>query len=279
MFSSKPNMDQNITQNKPSQSSTSEEESQILPPDQKAKAIMMGRISGTLTTVGIDIKSEVPLYGSIMPFVLHKRWYAHPILAIRNDEKHYKNIQGMQKSAFTLFPLTPSQISPSEVPIPRVNMTGDIIAISNPDDVEIIITKFGETHPGSLDYLRTNEFSYYEFDPKEVHLMDCTGKLTTVSGDDFRKALEDPIAPVSRKIIESINSRYKTEISTICHKYGEVEVTDGFIYALDKLGFDILGKETASGNWLAFRMPWPTPISNASEYEIALTQAMKDVLK
>jgi len=215
-----------------------------------------------------------------MPFVVHKRWYGSPLLAIRSDEVHYKNIQETQKSAMTFIPLTPLHIVPDEVPLPRVNITGNVVPITKQEDIEIIMAKYDEIHPGSVEYIRKeNVFSFYEFQPGDVYYMESTRQLSNITAEEFRQAPEDPISPFSRKLLETINTEFLVGLRAICKEYGAVEVDDAFIFGVDKFGFDMLGKETATGNWLAFRMPWPKPITDLANYEITLKQALKDALK
>jgi len=81
---------------------TPDPEYKLLLPAEKCKAIMMARISGVFTSVGMSIEDLTnygkPLY-SIMPYILMPKWYAHPIIALRSDEKHYKNIEQFKKAS------------------------------------------------------------------------------------------------------------------------------------------------------------------------------------
>jgi len=36
-------------------------------------------------------------------------------------------------------------------------------------------------------------------------------------------------------------------------EFGSLDVTEAFVFALDKLGFDVLGRDKESGNWIEFR--------------------------
>ena len=78
-------------------------------------------------------------------------------------------------------------------------------------------------------------------------------------------------------------------------EFGEVDVAEAFIFATDRLGFDMMGRERESGNWMEFRctrtrnvlpssspylpfiVPWPYPITDVNEYESHLRQTAIDI--
>jgi hypothetical protein len=214
-----------------------------------------------------------------MPYILHSRWYCHPIVSIRKDEIHYQNLLKNSKSSLTVFPITPEYVNPSEVPLPRINITGNSTPITNENDIELILNKYNEVFPGALQYLRQEDiFTHYEMKITDVNIITASGRLESISGEDFIKAKDDPIAPASRRIIEKINLQMPEEIKLLCKSYGEVDVNEAFVFALDRLGFDILGKDD-SGSWYSFRMPFPEPITNPEEYNLTMIQSLKEVSK
>jgi len=67
------------------------------------------------------------------------------------------------------------------------------------------------------------------------------------------------------------------ETKDVIKEFGEVNVSEAFIFAADRLGFDILGSEHGSGNWMEFRLPWPYAITDVGEYESHLRQTAIDI--
>ncbi len=63
----------------------------------------------------------MPLFGSLMPFILDN---GCPIVALRKTENHFKNIESNNLSSMVVFPLTPLNVIPSTVPLPKVNLKG-----------------------------------------------------------------------------------------------------------------------------------------------------------
>jgi len=85
----------------------------------------------------------------------------------------------------------------------------------------------------------------------------------------LKKANNDPVVSKSRKFIEKVNQERKKELIGLCKDYGQIDLSDVFIYAIDRLGFDLLGKDL-NGNWLSFRVPWNDPVSHISQCDKSL---------
>lgn len=88
----------------------------------------------------------MPLFGSLMPYVMLKEWPGQPIVALRTDEKHFEHIQGGERASLVVFPLVPKSKSPKELPLPKLNITGNCKAIVDPESIDTIMHKYG-THP------------------------------------------------------------------------------------------------------------------------------------
>jgi len=253
----------------------------VLTSSEKAKALLFGRKFGTLTTININTNKEntVPLLGSIKPYILHPRWYCSPILSIRKDDIHYNNIAKYTKTSLLVFPLTPKHILPSTVPLPRINILGNLSPITQQNDIQLILQKYNEEFPGSIQYLQEPDVFHYEMKLCEIHFYNTSGRLELISTEEFIHSPDDPIAPISRKIIEKVNDKMAKQLIELCKSYGEIEVSEAFVFALDRLGFDILGKDTKTESWYCFRMPLENPITNIDDYEMTMNQSLKSTKK
>jgi hypothetical protein len=76
-----------------------------------------------------------PLFGSTIIYATHDRWYPHPVIALLKDSTHHKNLsEGTMKCSLLVFPLTPKSVSPSSVPLPKVNIIGTAREIAETED-------------------------------------------------------------------------------------------------------------------------------------------------
>jgi hypothetical protein len=66
---------------------------------------------------------------------------------------------------------------------------------------------------------------------------------------------------------------------TIGQEEGGIETSDAFMFGLDRLGFDFMGKEKTSGDWVEFRMPWERTIDNVDEVKTVVAQILKSKSK
>jgi len=152
------------------------------------------------------------------------------------------------------------------------------------DDKEKILVKYNQVHVGTENIFRektaTNEdlWSFYEFKIGLVHYVDGTGKMLSLTADEFVKAREDPVAPLSRRVIENTNSNDTDQLNILCLEYGQVKTSTSFLHSIDRFGFDVIGQDT-NGQWCAFRMPWETALSDIRDVEIVLKQTLSEVSK
>lgn len=68
---------------------------------------------------------------------------ANPIIILRKDGQHYSNVQENTEVSLVVFPLTPKRVVPSQLPLPKMNMIGKAIEISDPITIDTIKEKFG----------------------------------------------------------------------------------------------------------------------------------------
>jgi len=249
-----------------------------LPLVEKAKSFLFARISGTFTSVNwANIERTEPIYGSVMPYILHERWYANPIIGIRKDEPHEINLNDCTNSALQIYPIIPSHLSVRTVPVPKMNLTGTTTPIEGEDDIQLILDTYDKVHPGSVQFLKDRDiFKFYQFSVTAAHFVSSSGNLKSFEGDEFRAAKEDPIAPRSRPLINMANSTYAKQIAALCSNESDGYILEeAFIFALDTKGFDIMGKGP-DGNWTQFRMPLDQALTNIEDYESTLVQTLKN---
>lgn len=80
----------------------------------------------------------MPLFGSLMPYVIDN---GCPVVALRNTEVHFKNLAANNMCSMVVFPLTPPNVLPSALPLPKVNLKG--ISEKIPVNNDFLLKKTG----------------------------------------------------------------------------------------------------------------------------------------
>eukprot|EP01126_Amoeba_proteus_P044871 TRINITY_DN5006_c0_g1_i23.p1 TRINITY_DN5006_c0_g1~~TRINITY_DN5006_c0_g1_i23.p1 ORF type:complete len:306 (+),score=36.48 TRINITY_DN5006_c0_g1_i23:363-1280(+) len=189
----------------------------FLPIAEKAKAMMMARVSGTFFTSNGAIKTGNLCHESTMPYILHKNWPDHPIIALRKDEVHYNNIKEDNNSTLIIYPHLPKHIQPTHVPLPKVSLLGPLRSIHAKTDKNLIMTIYNKFHPVSRQYFKQNhdKFEFFELCVSDVVLVKASGATYTITAKEFGKSPEDPIALYSKSLIEETNTKYEKELQVI----------------------------------------------------------------
>jgi len=239
---------------------------------ERARALVESRKSGTLTTVSLESNQKhPPLFGSIMPYVLIDDFKGCPVFGLRVGEQHYDHVLSFTKSSFVIFPLTPLEIPPSEVPIFRVNFTGDVTLIPE-EKQEETKKKFIGRHPAATDIITSNPYTFFKFVPSSVYFLGGTqfGKTDMVSAQKYLDSKVDSVAPYSNEIINLMNTKYRNDLHLFVEKYSDQVPLEGsvFMYFVDRFGFNMLCKvktvedfknhsPTAGYIWSEMRFPFP----------------------
>ena len=87
----------------------------------------------------------MPLFGSLMPYVLLNEMPGQPIIALRTDEKHFDHVQQGERASLVVYPLVPRSKSPKDLPLPKLNMTATCQSIVDSELITTILNKYG-TH-------------------------------------------------------------------------------------------------------------------------------------
>eukprot|EP01104_Vermistella_antarctica_P014283 TRINITY_DN4462_c0_g2_i1.p1 TRINITY_DN4462_c0_g2~~TRINITY_DN4462_c0_g2_i1.p1 ORF type:complete len:396 (-),score=42.94 TRINITY_DN4462_c0_g2_i1:102-1289(-) len=244
----------------------------LLPYGVRTRSLVESRISGTLTTVTADAmpENQSPCYGSIMPYILDKN--GTPIFTLRSESLHCQHLERTPQASLVVYSLTPQDINPADVALPRVNLTGQVhrlgpadlseyIPKMSEDDetegeqsgdgcgrsnkvaghhMEAIRSEFLKVHPGAKPWI--DELQFFCLRPSSVVLMHDMVKTDIATMEEYEDSRIDPIAHSCRDILNTINAEHRKELGLFCLEYGQTEVHDVFMYWADAYGFNLLGK-------------------------------------
>ncbi|PRP81938.1 hypothetical protein PROFUN_10510 [Planoprotostelium fungivorum] len=211
---------------------------------------------------------ESPLFGSMMPYVVDLK-KGKPLIALRPEETHSKHINETPKVSLLVYPLTPVDIPPTSVPVPRINLKCFASPLKD-EELDHAKNLFIERHPAARQILQREKFDYYELDPIEVFFLTETdkGKPDFIKPEDYLRAKTDPLTPIMVDLIQQINDKFSDSLHLFPEVYADTEInpTDPtFVYSVDTLGFNLLGKSLSESRWVDFRLPFPQPLHTKEE--------------
>jgi len=79
--------------------------------------------------------------------------------------------------------------------------------------------------------------------------------------------------------MDEINTKQSQHLNILCEEFGEVKTRESFVFSVDRLGVDVLGKNLKGENWHAFRMPWQYPLHTMKEVESVFRQTLQEFTK
>jgi len=241
-------------------------------PIESAKAILHSRKSGSFISISEEEDAEETVS---VPYVLLPQWPGSPILAFDQEETHCKNLMIEQKSALTVYNLTPSRIDHTKLPLPRVTTMGQVELIDNPEHIEAISSAFEQTHSVLKEDLSSFKFFHLKID--DLHFVNTVGEYTHIVVPDYLSCKVDPLAKHTKKIIDQISSEFsQTDMINLCTNCSDfTNITDAFILSVDRLGVSLMACE-GSDEWVEMRMPFDRVVTDLKEYNIELVKMFEN---
>jgi len=256
-------------------------EADPFPVSERVRSLVESRKAGTFTTVELfprqDKKgsSGMPLYGSTMPYVLDQE--AFPIVALRPDENHTKNLESVELCSLVVYPLTPLNINPSNLSLPRVNMAGRLQRLdpSEPGDgVALVRDQYLSGHPGSKKII--DDLVFHRMKIRDmVYCSSGLRETVHVSLDEYKSAKPDEVTRNSRPILEWMNERKQAiYLKLFCREYAQVEdVGEIFMFLVDRKGFEVMAWRTTNRKWFSHRFHFPSEMKDVGECKRGLLEA------
>jgi hypothetical protein len=211
---------------------------------------------------------SLPLFGSLMPYILDQV-DAAPIIALRPDEKHARNLEHLDMASLVVYPLTPANINPSSFALPRVNLAGRLRKLepSNPgDSVTSVRREYLAAHPGCKVII--DDLSFYKLEIEDT--VYCSGGLqetTHVTFDKYKSTQPDVVMQGSRSIVEWMNDPKRAiYLKLFCQEYGQLnDVGEIFMFSVDRKGFEVMAWRESNRNWVELRFPFPYEMKSVED--------------
>jgi hypothetical protein len=199
---------------------------------------------------------------------------------LADDEQHAVHLQQFSKASLLIYPLTPQRISPSAVPIPKLNIITQVTKVEDNGDFR---KRFETVHPGSKLLFNDKSLNVDFYKVKPVTILFTGGKehgaTENIDTEQYSKAIPDIIAKDSGSIINTINDKQGSLLHLLTKEYGGIEVQKDttFMYWCDSLGFNILGKSVKEDKWVDFRIPFDNQQSNLQETQESIQNSISSL--
>lgn len=190
------------------------------------------------------------------------------MIALAEDEKHAAHLRGFSKASFLLYPLTPVQFSPANIPIPKLNLVAKVTQIE--DSNGELRNRYDSVHPTSTKVFKDEETKIVFYEVKPTTMIFVGGKepgaTENIEVEKYIEAIPDIIAKDSPKILSVLN-KAQGPLLALAKDFGGIPIRQdtAFAYWCDSLGFNIMGRSVQEDRWVDFRLPFENQITNTED--------------
>ncbi|MBE45702.1 MAG: hypothetical protein CMB02_03515 [Euryarchaeota archaeon] len=186
--------------------------------------------TGTLCTLSTD-PDGYP-YGSFVTFALHEN---EPIFLISALAEHTKNLQVSPESSL----LIAEAGEGNPLALGRTTLIGKCEKMAE-SERESAKSVFVQTHPDASFYADFKDFFFYKLEVQSARYIGGFGRMSWITGDDWKSAEPDPLAESAAGIIEHMNDDHRDAMVVCCTRLSRAKDTsDAFMTGIDKYGFEM----------------------------------------
>ncbi|MEM9597716.1 MAG: DUF2470 domain-containing protein [Acidobacteriota bacterium] len=199
-------------------------------------------------------------YASFVTFALDG---GDPVLLISEMAEHTQNLRRDRRASLLVAE------SRCEDPLAngRVTLLGDCLPVEQGDVGAR--RAFLERLPNASYYCDFKDFNFWRLAVDSLRYIGGYGRMSWVSGEDWRRAEPDPLAVHAAGIVDHMNTDHREAMVLLCRAFSRADqaeqVTMG---SIDRYGFD-LTVVTERGP-RPVRLPFPQPVSTPEEARRAL---------
>ncbi|XP_024041270.1 uncharacterized protein LOC18045373 isoform X2 [Citrus clementina] len=269
---------------------------------EKCKNILAANWQGRLNTIKADAEgSKESIYTSKVKYMLKK---GKPFIWVPEKDMHNVNTIIDERGSFAVASPTPGPLAKllhsikkarlaaeclKEVMLSEQQVIGEssytvsgVLSSSN-----FITTSRNENLKDLLD--EREKYVVYKFNISSCMYIDGHGGTHEVDLKDVQTSKADMLAPLSAKLIDGINQSEarRKALVLFCFVYLNANAKDAFMLAVDRKGFDVLGKvpgpATKDGMpgflWKEFRFTFKEEAHDVESFCSQLAQMEEEVVR
>ena len=194
---------------------------------ERARTLLSQLRTGSLATVASDPAGHP--YPSFVTFALDG---GDPVLLISELAEHTQNLRGDARASLL------AAESRSEDPLANGRVT--LLGSCEPSDDKATREAYLARFPNASYYCDFDDFGFWRLSVDSVRYIGGYGRMSWVSGDDWRTAEPDPLASHADGIVEHMNADHVDAMAILCRAFTKAEDTDEVrMTGIDRYGFEM----------------------------------------
>jgi putative heme iron utilization protein len=231
---------------------------------ERARTLVASLAAGTLCTLAKD-PAGYP-YGSLVTFGLYDDG---PVFLISELAEHTRNLRQDARASLLVAESRPGDPLANG----RATLLGSCAPVAEPQ-LARAREAYLERWPDAAGHARFGDFGFWSLSVHAVRYIGGYGRMSWVSGEEWGRALPDPIAPDAAAILEHMNQDHADALPLYCRAFSRVaDVQNATMTSIDRLGFE-MSVVTGAGT-RTVRLAFPEPIASKADARRALVGLLK----
>ena len=226
---------------------------------------------GTLCTVAGDHTDVAGTpYGSLVTVAFDGE--GCPLLLLSALAEHTRNLVARAEASMLVAEALEAGADP--LALGRATLLGRCVRVASGEEAAVREV-FLAAHPRASYYVDFKDFGFWRLEPVSVRYIGGFGRMSWVSGEDYRRASPDPLAPAAAGILAHMNEDHRDALLAYAKALAGVpEATGATMTAVDRYGFEMT--VDAPDGPRAARLAFPAPLSTTDEVRKAMVALVKD---
>jgi putative heme iron utilization protein len=232
---------------------------------ERARTLVASLATGTLCTLAKD-PAGYP-YGSLVTFGLGQ---SGPVFLISELAEHTRNLRQDARASLLVAENRPGDPLANG----RVTLLGNCTPVGESELPEAR-EAYLERWPNAAGHAQFGDFGFWSLSVQAVRYIGGYGRMSWVSGEEWGRAVPDPIAPDAAAILEHMNQDHADALPLYCQAFSRLtDVQDATMTSIDRLGFE-MSVVTPSGT-RTVRLAFAEPIRSKADARRALVGLLRE---
>lgn len=224
---------------------------------ERARTLLEALKTGSLATLATEPEGHP--YASFVTFALAA---ADPVLLVSEMAEHTRNLRRDGRASL----LAAESTAADPLANGRVTLLGECrVADGDAGAREAYLTRL----PDAAYYADFKDFHVWRLEVESVRYIGGYGRMSWISGDDWRGAEPDPLASHAAGIVNHMNEDHGDAMALLCRAFSRAEdAAEVRMTGIDRYGFE-MSVRTARGP-RPVRLAFPAKVATSEEARKAL---------